>query len=92
MLLGHSVLAKISELVHEDERRANELWDEIDKIHNTSCTQFIENLQEKLESLIFDESKPFNNQVTVFFIDHGKLAFLDHPVGQSDKVKNIILS
>ena len=57
LTLGDAVMAKTRAIVDNDDRSAKELWEELRRLYTTSNLQVITNLSNRLNSLIFDETK-----------------------------------
>lgn len=92
LTIGDAVIAKVRILVDDDEKTAKELWDELARIHTTSSTQTIANLQQRLDNLSFDETKKFDTHVSDFLSIVDELSSLDQTIQESEKVTKLIRS
>lgn len=59
--LNDNVLAKTRTMVDDDEKTAKDLWEELHRIFTTLGAQAIANLHNKLDSLVFDENKNWDD-------------------------------
>ncbi len=55
--LGPSATSKTSEVIDDDSKTAEELWDELAHLHTMTSTQTILNLNQQLGSLMSDEKR-----------------------------------
>ena len=90
--LGSDAFSQTRKIIDDDEQSAKHLWDELNRIYTTTSGQAVQNLRQKLDSIVFDESKDWNSHVSSFLTICEELATYDAEVTETEKTSKLIRS
>lgn len=66
LTLGTGRLTQVSKIVDDDERKAKELWDELEHLYTTLNLQRVINLNQELENLQYEDCKYSEENINRF--------------------------
>lgn len=92
LCLGADALSQTRTFIDDDDRTAKELWEELERIYTTTSAQAIQNLHQRLDALVYDEKKDWNDHISTFLSICGELATYDAELSDADKVSKLIRS
>lgn len=72
-------------VIDDDQKTAKDLWEELERMCSTTSAQAIQNLHQRLDALVFDEKKDWNDHISTFLSICGGLATCDAELTDSDK-------
>lgn len=92
LALADSALAQARLMTDDDDKSAKELWDELARIYTTSSFQTVQNLIYKLDTLVFDDKKDWNEHVATFLAICVELTAYDHDIPSKDMAEKLLRS
>ena len=82
--LGPDAISQTRRIIDDDEKSAKDLWDELNRIYTTTSGQAVQNLRQKLDSLVYDENKSWNDHVSSFLRICEELATYDEEITEDE--------
>lgn len=74
LFLSDSVAERARDFVDDDDKTAKELWEELQRLFTTSSAQFVQNIKNKLGTLIFRDGSSYEKHLATFMTVIGELA------------------
>ena len=90
--LGDTALSQTRLIVDDDTKTAQDLWKELARIYTMTNGQAIQNLKQKLDSLIYKEGADWNSHVSAFLTICMQLAAFDVELSEEDRASKLIRS
>ena len=92
LCLVDAVASQTRSFVDNDEKTACDLWKELESIFTLSNAEVVQNIKQKLDTLIFKDNGNWDKHVASFLTTIGELAKYDAELSESEKTSKLIRS
>ena len=92
LFLGDAVASQRRLFVDDDDKTACDRWKELERIFTMSNAQVVQNIKQKLDTLIFKDNGNWEKHVASFLATIGELATYDAELSESEKTSKLIRS
>ena len=90
--LRPNAISQTRRIIDDDDKSAKDLWDELNRIYTTTSGQAVQNLRQKLDSLVFEDNKSWIEHVSSFLRICEELATYDVELTETEKTSKLIRS
>ena len=90
LCLGDAVASQTRLFVDDDNKTASDLWKELERNFTMSNAQVVQNIKQKLDTIIFKDNGNWDKHVASFLTTIGELATFDAELSESEKIFKLI--